>query len=241
MTPEYGAATQLEKIDMLDFADVVAVNKADRRGADDAMRDVRRQVRRNRGVFEVPDGDLPVVATIASRFNDDGTQRLYEWIMRTVGERFPDAIGTVNHREGRTGGDPIIPRSRVRYLSEIADAIHTYDQRAERSAVAAGNLQAVERASALAPQATLGELVDELRADVPENLLVSLEMWDAEVEVHAGGDVAYEVRGREIVVGNEIETMSGTTFPKVIHARFDGWADRVRWLSQENLPGRFPR
>jgi methylmalonyl-CoA mutase len=240
MTPEYGAATQLEKIDMLDFADVIAVNKADRRGADDALRDVRKQVRRNRGAFEVSDEDLPVVATIASRFNDDGTQQLYEWIMRIVQERFPDSFDGVNHREGRTGGDPIIPRSRVRYLSEIAETIRTYDASVDRSAVAAGDLQAVTRAAALAPEASLGNLSDRLRADVPESLLSSLEAWDTEVEAHAGGDVTYEVRGREIVVNNEIETMSGTTFPKVIHPRFDGWADRVRWLSQENLPGRFP-
>jgi methylmalonyl-CoA mutase len=240
MTPEYGAATQLEKIDMLDFADVIAVNKSDRRGAEDALRDVRKQVRRNRKTFGVSDDDLSVVATIASRFNDDGTQRLYEWIMRVVDDRFPDVLGSVNHREGRSGGDPVIPRSRVRYLSEIADTIRTYDAGTEHSAIAAGSLQAVERTSALAPDASLGELVELLRADVPDSLLTSLEAWDAEVDAYAGGDVTYEVRGREIVVDNEIVTMSGTTFPKVIHPRFDGWADRVRWLTQENLPGRFP-
>ena len=240
MTPEYGAATQLEKIDMLDFADVVAVNKSDRRGADDALRDVRKQVRRNRKAFDIPDEDLPVVATIASRFNDDGTQRLYEWIMRTVEDRFPKAIGSVNHREGRSGGDPVIPRSRVRYLSEIADTIRTYDTEAEKSAIAAGSLQAVTRTSVLAPDASLGELAGVLREEVPDSLLSSLEAWDTEVDAHAGGDVTYEVRGKEIVVDNEVETMSGTTFPKVIHPRFDGWADRVRWLTKENLPGRFP-
>ena len=160
--------------------------------------------------------------------------------MRTVEDRFPDALGSVTHREGRTGGDPIIPRSRVGYLSEIAETIRAYDDDAERSAVAAGNLQAVIRAGALAPQASLGELVHQLRADVPMSLLSSLETWEDEVDAHAGGDIAYEVRGREIVVDNEIETMSGTTFPKVIHPQFDGWADRVRWLAQENLPGRFP-
>ena len=240
MTPEYGAATQLEKIDMLDFADVIAVNKSDRRGASDALRDVRKQVRRNRQAFEVADGDLPVVATIASRFNDDGTQQLYEWIMRIVQDRFPGALGAVNHRDGRTGGEPIIPRRRVRYLSEIADTIRTYDKTAEQLAEVAGDVQAVSRASTLAPEAPLGVLAEQLRADIPDSLLSSLEEWDAEVENHAGGSVSYEVRGTEIVVDNEVETMSGTTFPKVIHPRFDGWADRVRWLSQENLPGRFP-
>ncbi|GMQ94178.1 MAG: methylmalonyl-CoA mutase family protein [Acidimicrobiia bacterium] len=240
MTPEYGAATQLEKIDMLDFADVIAVNKSDRRGALDALRDVRKQVRRNREAFEMADEDLPVVATVASRFNDDGTQRLYEWIMGVLQDRFPDALGTVHHHDGRTGGDPIIPTSRVRYLSEIAEAIRAYDETAEEAAATAGDLQSVIRVSALVPDATLADLAQRLRADVPESLLASLETWDAEVDVHGGGDVTYEVRGREIVIDNEVETMSGTTFPKVIHARFEGWSDRVRWLSQENLPGRFP-
>jgi methylmalonyl-CoA mutase len=240
MTPEYGAATQLEKIDMLDFADVIAVNKSDRRGADDALRDVRKQVRRNREAFETADEDLPVVATIASRFNDDGTQRLYEWIMRIVQDRFPDALGTVHHRDGRTGGDPIIPRNRVRYLSEIADTIRAYDETAEHAAATAADLQAVTLVGVLAPDLSLQELAEQLRSDIPEGLLSALKTWDVEVEAHAGGDVSYEVRGREIVVDNEVVTMSGTTFPKVIHPRFDGWADRVRWLSQENLPGRFP-
>ncbi|MEE8458116.1 MAG: methylmalonyl-CoA mutase family protein, partial [Acidimicrobiia bacterium] len=188
----------------------------------------------------VSDDDLPVVATIASRFNDDGTQRLYEWIMRIVQDRFPDALGTVHHRDGRTGGDPIIPRSRVRYLSEITDMIRAYDGDAAKAAVAAGNLQAVTRVSALAPAAPLADLEKQLTADIPENLLSALESWDDEVQAHAGGNVTYEVRGSEIVIDNEVETMSGTTFPKVIHPRFDGWADRVRWLAQENLPGRFP-
>ncbi len=240
MTPEYGAATQLEKIDMLDFADVIAVNKSDRRGALDALREVRKQVRRNRGAFDVSDDDLPVVATIASRFNDDGTQRLYEWIMRIVQDRFPDALGTVHHRDGRTGGDPIIPRSRVRYLSEITDSIRAYDHEAERAAVAAGNLQAVGRVSVLAPDARLADLRKQLTEDIPERLLTALDSWDDHALEYAGGDVAYEVRGSEIIVENDVETMSGTTFPKVIHPRFDGWADRVRWLAQENLPGRFP-
>jgi len=240
MTPEYGAATQLEKIDMLDFADVIAVNKSDRRGADDALRDVRKQVRRNRVAFEIADDDLPVVATIASRFNDDGTQRLYEWIMKIVEERFPVALGTIQHRSGRSGGEPIIPRSRVRYLSEIGDAVRSYDEAAAQDASNAGDLQALIRADELAPDASLGDLIADTRALLPDGVTSSLDRWQAEVETHSGGDVVYDVRGREITVDNSIETMSGTTFPKVIHPQINGWADRVTWLAQENLPGRFP-
>ncbi|MCB1246230.1 MAG: cobalamin-dependent protein, partial [Acidimicrobiia bacterium] len=108
MTPEYGAATQLEKIDMLDFADVIAINKADRLGADDALRDVRKQYKRNRKVFDLPDDRVPVYATVASRFNDAGTQRLYESVMGVVAERFPDVLGSVPHHGGRPTTDPLI-------------------------------------------------------------------------------------------------------------------------------------
>ena len=240
MTPEYGAATQLEKIDMLDFADVVVINKSDRSGAGDALRDVRKQVRRNRTMFDVPDEELPVVATIASRFNDDGTQQLYERIMTLVRERFPDALGDVRHRTGRGGDDPIIPRRRVRYLAEIADTIRTYDAEAEQAAKTAADLQALERAASLSPNSDLAELIAQFRNELPDGVLRDIESWEDDVVRYSGGPVSYEVRGQQIQIDNEVVTMSGTSFPKVVHPDFDGWSDRVRWLAQENLPGHFP-
>ncbi|MGI9586205.1 MAG: cobalamin-dependent protein, partial [Acidimicrobiia bacterium] len=117
MTPEFGAATQLEKIDMLDYADVIAINKSDRRGAEDALRDVRKQYKRNRQLFDAEDNDLPIVATIASQFNDGGTQQLYERIMIAVDAWLDGEFGAVPHLAGRAIAEPLVPRSRVRYLS----------------------------------------------------------------------------------------------------------------------------
>jgi methylmalonyl-CoA mutase len=239
MTPEFGAATQLEKIDMLDFADVIAINKSDRRGAEDALRDVRKQVRRNRTDFDIPDEDLPVVGTIASRFNDAGMQRLYELIMHSVAKKTSIAID-VPHREGRSGVDPVIPRSRVRYLSEISETIRSYDEDTEVMAVAAGDIQALERVGELVPVSDFAERIEDLRAALAPDVAQSLERWQSTAAAYAGGQVAYEVRDREIVVDNAVESLSGTTFPRVIHPTIDGWSDRVRWLRKENLPGRFP-
>ncbi len=239
MTPDYGAATQLEKIDMLDFADVIAINKSDRRGAEDALRDVRKQVRRNRQWFDAPDDALPVEATIASQFNDAGTQRLYERIMSAVDDHRGGSFGVVPHREGAVSGGALVPRARVRYLSEIAEANRAYDDVTDQAAQAAVNLQAVDRVESL-----LGEPVgidaSAIRASIPSDTLAQLDAWDATASAYDGSDIAYTVRGNEVSVDNSITTLSGTTFPKVIHPDMGGWGDRVRWLRSENLPGRFP-
>jgi len=236
MTPEYGAATQLEKIDMLDFADVIAINKADRLGADDALRDVRKQYKRNHKLFEVDDADVPVFKTVASRFNDAGTQRLYEAIMQTVDDRFPNALGPFERRHGLTNTDPLIPRARVRYLSEIAETVRSYAANTERYAETAANLEAVSRVAALNPSVPLPEIA----ADLPDDIATLLAGWDETAAQYATGSVSYEVRGSTIEVDNTTTSLSGTRLPKVIHPSLRGWADRVVWLRQENLPGRFP-
>ena len=239
MTPEYGAATQLEKIDMLDFADIIAINKSDRRGAEDALRDVRKQYKRNRRLFDTADGGLPIVATIASQFNDDGTQRLYERIMTAIADRAPDRFVAVPHRTGRRLDGPLVPRDRVRYLSEVADTVRAYNEATEAAAAAAADLQAARRASTLGVDVP-DALVDDLRARLPHEVASQLADWDDERQRYATGEVTYEVRGRTISVDNDVTSLSDTTFPKVIHPSFDGWGDRSRWLRQENLPGRFP-
>ncbi|MFO7699101.1 MAG: methylmalonyl-CoA mutase family protein [Acidimicrobiia bacterium] len=239
MTPDYGAATQLEKIDMLDFADVIAINKSDRRGAEDALRDVRKQVKRNRAWFDAPDDALPVEATVASQFNDAGTQRLYERIMSAVDDHCGGSFGTVPHRDGAVSGGSLVPRARVRYLSEIAEANRSYNATTEEAAEAAANLQAIDRVAAL-----LGDPVDvdasTIRDTMPADTLSQLDTWDATAEAYDGSDIAYTVRGSDVAVENSVTTLSGTTFPKVVHPRMEGWGDRVRWLRSENLPGRFP-
>jgi methylmalonyl-CoA mutase len=239
MTPEFGAATQLEKIDMLDFADVIAINKSDRRGADDALRDVRKQVRRNHVTFDIPDTELPVVGTIASSFNDAGTQRLYELIMEAVATKSPEAFSSVPQRSGRGAVEPVIPRNRVRYLSEIAEAIGKYDGQTSDLASKAGDLEALLRVSDLVANTDLDVEIAHARAELGDAAEI-IDSWDEESDRYGGDVVSYDVRGRTITVDNTIESLSGTRFPRVVYPRIDGWADRVRWVRSENLPGRFP-
>ncbi len=240
MTPEFGAATQLEKIDMLDFADVIAINKSDRQGAEDALRDVRKQYRRNHLLFDAPDDELPIAATIASQFNDHGTQKLYEMIMSAVADRFDDAFGAVPSRSGRSTRESLVPRSRVRYLSEIATAVRAYNEETEAAAEAATDLQALERASALTHSPTPVEVLERVRGRIPDDVAEGIAGWGEQAARYRDGEVSYAVRDREIRVDNTIVSLSGTAFPRVIHPKFDGWGDRVRWLRQENLPGHFP-
>ncbi|MEZ5175859.1 MAG: methylmalonyl-CoA mutase family protein [Acidimicrobiia bacterium] len=235
MTPEYGAATQLEKIDMLDYADVIAINKADRLGADDAVRDVRKQYKRNRKLFDADDADLPIHATVASRFNDAGTQQLYEAVMRAVDSAFPETLGPFEQRGGTSNTDPLIPRSRVRYLSEIADAVRSYNRETDRLAEVAADREAFATLRRLHPEMGIPE-----PAELPDELAAALDSWDATADRYRSGVVTYEVRGTELQVDNRIESLSGTVFPKVIHPTIRGWADRVAWLRKENLPGHFP-
>jgi len=239
MTPEFGAATQLEKIDMLDFADVIAINKSDRRGADDALRDVRKQVRRNHVTFDISDDDLPVVGTIASSFNDAGTQRLYELIMDAIEEKRPAAFESVPRRIGRDGVEPIIPRNRVRYLSEISETIREYDARTSNLAEKAADLEALTRVADLVSDADLDVRIAEAGAELGDASEV-IASWDEESDRYGRDEVSYDVRGRTIAVDNTIETLSGTRFPRVVYPRIEGWADRVRWARSENLPGQFP-
>jgi methylmalonyl-CoA mutase len=238
MTPEYGAATQLEKIDMLDFADFVVINKSDRPGAADALRDVRKQVKRNRKMFQASDDEIPVYATVASRFNDAGTQAMYEAIMGLVVERFPEAIEPVPHRDGEMNTAPLIPRSRVRYLSEISEAVRSYNAETTRLVEVADDLQAVARLERLSPEAhTMAKSSVE---DLPPPIGEQLDTWESVSDDYGAESVSYEVRGKTIEVDNTVVSLSGMSFPKVIHPSFTGWGDRVKWLRQENLPGRFP-
>jgi methylmalonyl-CoA mutase len=240
MTPEYGAATQLEKIDMLDYADVIAINKSDRRGAEDALRDVRKQFKRNRKLFEAEDSDLPVVATIASQFNDGGTHQLYERIMIAVDDKVDGAFGVVPHREGRSIGEPLVPGNRVRYLSEIADTVRTFNAETTSAAEAATDLQSVRRSSELTDMPIPNDVLRQISDRIPDDVRDGLESWDETRDAYEGESVTYQVRGRDVQVDNTVTTLSGTSFRKVVHPHLDGWGDRVRYLRQENLPGQFP-
>jgi len=236
MTPEYGAATQLEKIDMLDFADMVAINKADKQGAEDALRDVRKQYKRNRLTFDLADEEVPVYLTVASDFNDPGTNRFYQAFVAQLGLEsnldLPVEAATKQH---------VVPPERSRYLAEIVEEIRRYDDWATHQAEAAERLYRLEGAvESIGAEDGLAEAVGEAREAVdPENLR-SLERWDGMVAEYAGDEFVYHVRGQEIKVPLHTETISHTRVPKVALPRYRSWGDRLAWLLQENVPGEFP-
>ncbi len=227
MTPEYGAATQLEKIDMLDFADIVAINKADKQGADDALRDVRKQWKRNHLAFDTPDEDLPIHLTVASDFNDPGTNLFYEAFVARLG--LHSGLGLPTRAEAK---QHVVPPERSRYLAEIVETIREYDRWAESQSDAAERLHHLVAVDA--------DGADTARSDLDEESLRMLEGWDDLVASYHGDEFVYEVRGKEIRVPLGYETLSHTRVPKVALPRYRSWGDRLQWLLQENVPGSFP-
>ncbi len=239
MTPEYGAPSQLEKIDMLDLADFVVLNKSDRHGALDALRDVRKQWRRNRAVLAVRDEDLPVFATIARQWNDAGVDRLFAALAPRLGWDRPAEIA----REPESAPGTLIPAARGRYLAEIGETVRSWHAETERLADRAADAAALERAqSALgsAAEPALRAARDAALAELGPELAGALREWPEVRARYAADTQSYEVRGRAIDVANHVETLSHTRLPKVALPRTRDWAELTRFLRRENLPGHFP-
>ncbi len=240
MTPEFGAPTQLEKIDMLDYADVVAINKADKRGADDALKYVRKQMQRNRGAFDTATAEMPAFLCMASRFGDAGIDRLADHLFRGLG---PDWVpGTPPVRA--TDMQVVVPPRRVRYLSDVADAVRDYKQRGEAQATIAARADGLERAidavCDAATRAHLEGLRDSTLAELDPRARALLDGVPALRAAYTAPTHAYRVRGREISVENYTETLAGTRVPKVSLPATEDWGDLLRWRWLENLPGEFP-
>jgi methylmalonyl-CoA mutase len=261
MTAEYGAASQLEKIDMLDYADVIAINKFDHRGSLDALRDVRRQYRRNHNSFEGADESLPVFATVASQFNDQGVNRLYAALAARL-----DVLAGRPAAPALPPGDnrphPVIPPERVRYLAEIVENSRAGDRRREAQCSLASRLcalhgaiaelrgavaptQAVLPALAAVPDdsASVRELVDQyhsLLGGLDAECRRLLEQWPALVERYSADIFSYEVRGRVFAQDLQSRSLSGTRIPRVCVPRWRDWGDILRWLLTENVPGCYP-
>ncbi|MFK5645013.1 fused isobutyryl-CoA mutase/GTPase IcmF [Ornithinimicrobium sp. LYQ121] len=248
MTPEFGAASQLEKIDMLDFADVVAINKFERRGAMDALRDVGRQMVRNRGAFGKRPEDMPVFGTSAATFNDDGVTALYQHLLGLLAERgLPVREGTLPRVDVRHSSTirQVVPPTRVRYLSEISETVRGYHDDTERYAVAATRVQRLESvddelAAAGKTDHGVDELLESARGDVPAHVRAMQEQWPATVAAYSGDEHVTHSRGRAITTRLTRESLSGTKVPRVALPRYTDAGDMVRWWRRENLPGVFP-
>jgi methylmalonyl-CoA mutase len=242
MTSEYGAASQLEKIDMLEAADIVAVNKYERRGSEDARRDVARQVVRNREAFGARWEDMPVFGTSAARFNDDGVTALYQHLRDVLAEKgLPVDEGVLPRVATRTstGLTSVLPASRERYLADVSATVRDYHRTtAEQAELAARREHLAYARDAVADSAELDRLLrDVVLAPDVEDLLAQ---WPARVEEHSADELVYLVREKEIRTALTRETLSGTKVPRVALPRYTGHGDLVRFLRNENLPGYFP-
>jgi len=269
MTPEFGAASQLEKIDMLDFADFVAINKFDRRGAADALRDVRKQYQRNRELFKQSPDQMPVYGTIAARFNDDGVTALYQELAARLSQEglTLDAakLPPVSARHS-TGQNVIVPPQRVRYLAEIAETVRGYYAWAKAQARIARERQQLRAAKEMlanecktvaaksADQAARTTAALECKDDLAaiDHLIADREgkldpraqkllaMWPQTRKAYTGDEYVVKIRGKEIRSALTTISLSGTHIPKVALPRFEDDAEILRWQLTENVPGSFP-
>ena len=248
MTPEFGAASQLEKIDMLDFADFVAINKFDRKGAEDPLRDVRKQVQRNRELFGTPLEELPVFGTMAARFNDDGITALYQAVLPALAAKgLPTAEGklpTVGARQS-SGRSIIVPGQRVRYLAEIAETVRGYHKHTDEQSRAARERQGLKTSQAIFADrgkdaAHFDELIAWKDGQLDARSKRLLGMWPDMKRAYSGDEYVVKIRDREIRTGLVHESLSGTKIRKVVLPKYDDDGEVLKWLLRENVPGSFP-
>jgi methylmalonyl-CoA mutase len=252
MTPEFGAASQLEKIDMLDFAEFVAINKFDRKGAADALRDVAKQVQRNREAFGRRPEEMPVFGTMASRFNDDGVTALYQALRPRLAELGmpvgPGSLPEVATRHS-THQVPIVPGARVRYLAEIADTVRGYKQRARQQARLAREIQQLRESARMLTEANpektnavgaVSALAAEREARLEPGARKLLAMWPDMQRAYAGDDYVVKIRDKEIRTALVHTTLSGSKVRKVALPAYEDHGEVLKWLMLDNVPGSFP-
>jgi methylmalonyl-CoA mutase len=252
MTPEYGAASQLEKIDMLDFAEFVAINKFDRKGAADALRDVAKQVQRNREAFGKRAEEMPVFGTMASRFNDDGVTALYQALkprLAALGLPLTEGrLGTVATRHS-THQHPVVPAARVRYLADIADTVRGYKRRSREQAALAREVQQLRESARMLHEAdpeksgarnTVLALADEREARLGAGAKKLLAQWPEMRKAYAGDEYVVKIRDREIRTALVHTTLSGNKIRKVALPAYEDHGELLKWLQLENVPGSFP-
>lgn len=245
MTPEYGAATQLEKIDMLDFADVIALNKFDKRGGLDALRDVKKQYQRNHQLWDKKPEDMPVFGTIASQFNDPGTNRLYKHIIEKIVEKTGAKLKSsfeITHEMSEKVF--VIPPHRTRYLSEISENNRAYDNWVNEQSETAQKLYAVQKTIDTVSDANIKKILqaefDKLKLNIDPKNVKLIEEWNFKVKQYKEPVFKFKVRDKEIGIQTHSESLSHLQIPKVSLPRYEAWGDLLKWNLQENVPGEFP-
>ncbi len=252
MTPEFGAASQLEKIDMLDFAEFVAINKFDRKGSLDALRDVAKQVQRNKEAWKTPTEQMPVFGTMASRFNDDGVTALYQALLpRLVALGLPVSqsrlpIAATRHSTHQV---PIVPGARVRYLADIADTVRAYKQRSLAQARLAREVQQLRASARMLTEANpdkvnavtaVNGLAVEREARLDAAAAKLLAMWPAMRQAYAGDEYVVKIRDKELRTALTYTTLSGSKIRKVALPQYEDHGELLKWLMLDNVPGSFP-
>ncbi len=251
MTPEFGAATQLEKIDMLDFSDIVAVNKFDKQGAEDALKAVRKQYQRNHNAFDKSPDEMPVFGTIASRYHDTGLDNLYNAIIDLLHEKTgftkPPKLASIREQNGIAY---IIPPKRVRYLSEISETVRNYNENSERYSEIADRLYGLQKSIDSIKAENLensSELIKELQSiykklekSIPSEYMEIIRSWGRVVKKYSKDVYSYTVRGKEIKVQTFVTSLSQQKIPKISLPKFRSWGDILKWNMKENVPGEYP-
>ncbi|MBK6595132.1 MAG: methylmalonyl-CoA mutase family protein [Burkholderiales bacterium] len=253
MTPEFGAASQLEKIDMLDFAEFVAINKFDRKGASDALRDVAKQVQRNKEAWTTPPEQMPVFGTMAARFNDDGVTALYQALLPRLQELGLSVTGggvlprvNVRHSSNQT---PVVPAARTRYLAEITDTVRGYKQQARAQARLAREIQQLSETARMlldddatrdGAKNTVLRLATERteRQDPAAKKLVA--QWPEMQKAYAGDEYVVKIRDKELRTALTTKSLSGTTIRKVALPTYEDHGEILKWLMLDNVPGSYP-
>ncbi|MES1215962.1 MAG: methylmalonyl-CoA mutase family protein [Bacteroidota bacterium] len=248
MTPEYGAASQLEKINMLDYADLICINKFDKPGALDALADVRKQYKRNHQLFTAKDEDLPIIGSIASKFNDDGINHLFELMLKKIETKTKTVFGIYHFGETAKISQAIIPANRTRYLSEISENNRGYDKLVnDQSAIATklyqlhGALEIIkDPAKATDAESALQQQIDFYNDQLTPVSRTLIQKWPEKIKAYATDHYEYKVRDKMIRLEMFAKSLSGTRIPKVVLPSYKDWGDILKWQAQENVPGSFP-
>lgn len=247
MTPEYGAASQLEKINMLDYADLIAINKFDKAGALDALMEVRKQYKRNHQLWTAKDDELPILGTTANRFNDDGVNQLFLLLISRIQEKTGIKFGNISPSSIETGlhEAPVIPPKRIRYLSEISEDNRQYDAWVEEQCAVASRLYQIDGVlQATAKESSYFNELGKLQKDSEQQLHAGcralIEQWPGLVIRYKSDFFEYQVREKTIQQPLTTTSLSGTSIPKIVLPRYKDWGDILRWQLQENIPGEFP-